>query len=161
MSCISKSTNQPVKLQIHLALPGFLISQKKGEFPKNINQHLQKHSHKNFETNISSQENHFLPGRRKRVFQAAREFLKGQRKIPKFCRFPKILLSWTNIIWGDREWESNKEHIKNIHHLSFKNPKFQSPVCIVFFQGSYHPAGLWGQGEPSSKQHCKRRKNKN
>lgn len=157
MNCISSKTkNHPLNLQIHLALPGFLISQKMGELPKistsPFNWHLQKHSH----NNISIQENHFLPGRRK-VFWAAEEFWKGKEKFQN-SKYSTELEQ--HHVGGQRMEKQQKAHQEHPSFFTVKIPNLKSPVCIVFFQVSYHPAGLWGQGESSSKQHWKREKKK-
>lgn len=131
----SKSKNQPLKLQIHLALLGFLISQKKGEFPKNINQHLQKHSQKNFENNISIQENHFLPGRR-RVFQAAEEFWKANKDSKILQYFAKLEQHHLGGQRMEEQQEAHQEHptsvivkILNITHL-YASSSFKSHIIL-------------------------------
>lgn len=81
------------------------------------------------------------------------EFSELRKSFERAKKFFKIL-SWNNIIWGAQRMEQQqKAHEKHPSLFIVKILNIKSPVCIVFFQVSYHPAGLWGWGESSSKQH--------
>lgn len=160
--CVEIWTVFPAKLKIRHWIckytwhfQDFWSAKKMGGLPKistsPFNWHLQKHSH----NNISIQKKRFLPGRRS--FLSCRRVLKGQRKISKFKIFYWIGTASCEGAENERATESTSRTSIIFHS---KNDNLKSPVCIVFFQVSYHPAGLWGQGESSSKQHWKREKKK-
>lgn len=161
--CVEIWTVFPAKLKIRHWIckytwhfQDFWSAKKMGGLPKistsPFNWHLQKHSH----NNISIQKKRFLPGRR-RVFWAAEEFWKGKEKFQNSKYSTELEQHHVKGTENGRATESTSRTSIIFHS---KNDNLKSPVCIVFFQVSYHPAGLWGQGESSSKQHWKREKKK-